>query len=133
MHVLRSSNARIIVRDAEVWPIFGRKYGRESSRVSRADKSRYFGRTEKERQRGQKENARERGGGEGLVVISLVKAGLLCEFLISVHLPVIPHTVYNIEHTCCHPYMRMHIPEGNRMREAEQDRKRLIFILRQGP
>lgn len=96
MRVLRSSNARIIVRDAGVWPIFGRKYGREPSRVSRADKSRYFG----PRGRETKETERERRGREERVwsvVISLVKAGLLGEFLISVHLPVIPpHRVHNV-------------------------------------
>lgn len=98
MRVLWSSNARVIVRDAEVWPIFGRKY--ELSRVSRADKSRYFGLRGKETKETEREYVRvrvkkregEREGREGSVVTSLVKADLLCEFLISVHLPVVPTT-----------------------------------------
>lgn len=46
-----------------------------------------------------------------VVINDLVKADLLCEFLISVHLPVVPpHRMHNVEHTCYHSHTSVHIP-----------------------
>jgi len=113
--------------------------------VSYADKSRYFGKRKRDKgdrkkiceSESKREGKRERGKEEKVwsVVISLVKADLLCEFLISVHLLVVPpHRVRNVAHTCYNSYTstRVHISEGKRIREAEQSRKGL-FSLKASP
>lgn len=88
---------------------------------------------EEERQRRQKE--REGEGGEGMVGRYIARKSGPPRWVSNQRTSARYTTTQSaqcVERTC-YSYMRVHIPEGNRMRELEeQDRRRLIFISRQG-
>lgn len=117
---------RVIVRDAGVGP-----FSAENTTECLAAPHRYFGprarETGTEAERG-KRRKRERERSKGSAVISLVKAGLFCEFLISVHLPVIRlhetsrTQIYTV--TCIHIHMAYIHVRTHLMTRIEEDRGR---------
>lgn len=88
---------RVIVRDVGVGP-----FSAENTAESLAPSHRYFGLNNERDSNTEREGVRS-------AVISLVKAGLLCEFLISVHLP--GYTITNARRRRAHnthEHLHMH-------------------------
>lgn len=123
----------VIGRDVGVGP-----FSAENTADSLAPAHRYFGLQSEGDSDRDREEERVRSA-----VISLVKAGLLCEFLISVHLPVIPsrlhddaaHTAHAVTCTYTHihvyTYTRVRTPDDggwtDRGREEERRTERGLF------
>lgn len=119
MRVLRAPNAPRNCPRRRGWSIFGGKYDRVSHGAASILRS---------ESKGDGNGSRERERSKGSAVISLVKAGLFCEFLISVHLPVIRlhetsrTQIYTV--TCIHIHMAYIHVCTHLMTRTEEDRGR---------